>query len=107
MPKVLTGDLVAGMKLARPVINDAGLVLIGEETELTDELIQKIRHLDIGGVYVHVSSKTLPPRDKALADVESRFGRVESEPHMTVLKRAILDHLEGLYKEYGAEDSEG
>ncbi len=107
MSRVSVRDLVPGMKLARPVLNDRGLVLIGEETELSDSLIEKIRQLEVGAVYVYGSSKVLPPREEALADLERRFRKVESEPHMALLKSVISNHIKSLYEEHGSEDSEG
>jgi hypothetical protein len=52
MSKVSAKDVAPGMRLARPVINKDGLVMIGEDTELTDSLVDKIRRMDVDSIYV-------------------------------------------------------
>jgi hypothetical protein len=107
MSRVSVKDLAPGMKLARPVVNKGGLVMIGEETELTNSLIDKIQRLDVASVYVHGASKSLPPRDELMADLDRRFRRVEAEPYMALLKGTISAHIESLYEEHGPKDPEG
>jgi hypothetical protein len=52
MSKIALDKLEAGMKLAKPVENSSGMVLLGENTELTVELIDKIKDMGIDSVYV-------------------------------------------------------
>ncbi len=107
MSRVFAKDLASGMRLARPVVNDRGLVLIAEGTELTDFLIARIRQLDLGPIYIHGVSRVLPPKAEAMADLERRFRKVEAAPHMALVKNAILRHLEALYEDNGPKDSKG
>jgi hypothetical protein len=104
MSRVAAKDLVPGMKLARPVVNKNGLVLIGEETELTESLIDKIRQMDADSIYVHGTNRARPPRHEVLADLDRRFSKVEGEPFMAVIKNAISGHIESLYEEHGSKD---
>jgi hypothetical protein len=106
MSRVSVKDLTPGMKLTRPVTKN-GLVMIGEDTELTRQLIDKLQQMDLDSVYVHGASKALPPRDEVFADLDRRFRQVEAEPFMAVLKNAISEHLESLYEEHGSEDPKG
>jgi hypothetical protein len=104
MSKISAKDLAPGMRLARPVFNRDGLVMIGEDTELTDSLIDKIRRMNLDSIYVCGASRARPPRDEVLSDLDRRFKRVEAEPAMAILKSAISAHIESLYEEHGSED---
>ena len=98
MPKVPVENLEAGMKTAKPVVNASGMVLLGENTELTPELIDRIRNMAVEGVYIHGSSKPSVPLMTYLATVDNRFRLVGSEPHMDVIRAAIRKHVEALYE---------
>jgi hypothetical protein len=107
MPNISSAKLTPGMKLAEPVVNKEGLVLIGENTELTGALIEKILQMDIRAIRVHGAPKALPPKEEVLAQIERRFRSVETAEHMGVLKRLLTEHIEGLYEEHGSEDRKG
>jgi len=105
MSRVLATKLTPGMKLARPVLNESGFVMIGEDVELTDVLIAKIQGMGVDSVYVHGSSTVRAPKEEVLAGLDERFRNVEAKPHMGLLKKVISDHIEGLYEESGPSDS--
>lgn len=107
MPSISSSKLTPGMKLAEPLVNKEGLVLIGENTELTEALIEKIREMDIQAIRVQGAPKVLPPKEEVLARLERRFRNVETIAHMDVLKRLLTEHIEGLYEEHGSEDRKG
>ncbi len=94
------------MRLTRPVLNENGLVMIGENTELTESLIGKIRDMGMDTVQVDGAPRDLPPRDEVFAQLDKRFKKVETQPHMDVLKRLIAEHIEDLYREHGPEDAQ-
>jgi hypothetical protein len=98
VPTISARKLVPGMRLIRPVLNKNGLVMIGENTELTENLIRKILDMDVDMVQVDGVAKELPPKEEALALLRNRFRKVETQPYMDVLKRLITEHIEGLYK---------
>ena len=85
------------MKLAKPITNRNGLVILAEDTELTETLIDKIGNKDIGGVYVQGMTQPEVPKEEMLADLNQRFRNVENEPYMDVIKQALKEHIEGLY----------
>ena len=105
MAKIPTSKLVPGMRLARPVLNESGLAMIGENVELTEALIEKIQQMSVASVHVHGVSPLLPPKEEMLSQLQARFKNVESMPYMDTLKRLIADHIEGLYEEHGSEDA--
>lgn len=97
MSKVSIDKLEPGMKLAKPVVNGNGMVLIGENTELTDDLISRIKSMDVDGVYIHGMSKPSVPMEVMLAELDERFKIAQNEPHMDILKKIFREHIEGLY----------
>ncbi len=98
--------LTPGMRLARPVVNSNGTVILGEETELTHGLIRKIEEMHITAVSVQGPDRNLPPREQILADLDKRFRDVEAMPHMGLLKRVLADHLGALYEEHECKSPE-
>jgi hypothetical protein len=85
------------MKLAKPVTNKNGLVMLAEDTELTATLIDKISDLDIAGVYIQGMTQPDIPKEEMLSSLDQRFRNVESEPYMNLIKQALKEHMEGLY----------
>jgi len=86
------------MKLAKSVENASGMVLLGENTELTVEIINKIKDMGIDGVYVHGKSRPSLPLESMLLQLDERFSTVESEPYMDILKKVFKEHFESLYE---------
>jgi hypothetical protein len=98
MSKIALDKLESGMKLAKPIENSSGMVLLGENTELTVELIDKIKDTGIDSVYIQGMSKPSVPIEVMLSDLEGRFKAVENEPYMDVLKKVFIKHIESLYE---------
>jgi hypothetical protein len=97
MPRVALDKLQPGMKLAKPVTNKNGLVMLAEDTELTAILIEKISDLDVAGVFIQGMTQPDIPMEEMLADLDKRFQNGENEPYMDVIKQALKEHIEGLY----------
>lgn len=98
MAKIPVSALKPGMKLTKPVVNDAGMVLLGEGTELTNSLIERLQNMNIGSVYVEGTSSPEKSLDEALAELDARFKKTENEPYMGTLKRLLKEHIEELHK---------
>ncbi len=98
MPKIAPGNLEPGMKTAKPVVNTSGMVLLGENTELTAELIDRIKDMEIDGVYIQGLSKPSVPVETALSDLDRRFRLVGDRPHMDIIRKAVRKHIEALYE---------
>lgn len=96
MLRISTDKLEPGMKLARPVTRGE-MLLLGKDTELTDELINKIRGMEISSIYVCGSSQPDMPKEEALAQLDRRFKNVKNRPYMNLLKKIVKEHIEGLY----------
>lgn len=98
MPKVAIDSLEPGMRTAKPVVNNNGMVLLGENTELTAALIDRIRNMDVDGIYIHGSAKPSRSKDGFLSEIDGRFRNVVGDPRMDIIKRAIHAHIESLYE---------
>jgi tetraacyldisaccharide-1-P 4'-kinase len=95
--RVAVENIEPGMVLSRPVLNAGGMVMIGENTGLTAELIEKIRNMGVTTVSVKGLSQGSGSKEEALLRVEERFRNVGDESHMELLKTLIKEHLEKLY----------
>lgn len=98
MPKIFVSMLKPGMKLAKPVKNDSGLILLGENTELTDGLIQRLERMNIESVSIVSESKPDKSPEEMLAELETRFRKTENEPHMGMLKRTFQKHIKEMVR---------
>lgn len=98
MPKIALDKLEVGMKLAKPVENSSGIAFLVENTELTVELIDKIKGMGVDSVYIRGVSRPSVPIEVMLSELDGRFKMVESEPHMGILKKVFKEHIERLYE---------
>lgn len=85
MRRIATKDCTAGMVLAKPVYNEIGLVLIGIDVELTENMISRLLQLEVDSVYIHdprtddividdpISDKT---REIALKEIKTTFNEL-------------------------------
>ena len=54
--------------------------------------------MGIDSVYIQGMTKPSVPIEVMLSDLDGRFKRVENEPHMDVLKKVFIEHIESLYE---------
>ena len=101
MNKVLLSDVKAGMKLAKPVLSNAGVVLINEGTELSDALVARLHKLSVESVYIESKASQAIPKEERLQAIEQAFTRTRNEPYMTTIKKALDRTVETLYSEEG------
>ncbi|NPV04199.1 MAG: hypothetical protein HPY67_05640 [Syntrophaceae bacterium] len=97
MPKIPVEQLRPGMKLARPLENASGMVLMAEGTELTEARISKIENMGIDSVTIEGPSRPALPKEELLAALEERFRKVGNNPAMAVIKKAVKEHIEAMY----------
>jgi hypothetical protein len=99
MIKVTPDKLQPGMRLARPVMNKAGMALLGEGTELTETWIARIQDMELeGAIYVEGKLEMEVPIDEMLAALDSRFQSAHGNPRMEMIKRAAEKHIRKLYE---------
>ena len=97
MLKVSLEAIAPGAVLAKPIINDAGIVLIAAGVEVYEPLRRKMASMGITEVFI-VGRRT-PDVSKAefIARVNKAFVKTEEDPRMAAMKSALLAHIEELY----------
>ena len=91
--------LMPGMRLAKPIMNKGGMVLLGEGTELTETWIMRIQDMELEEqVYVEGKQEMEVPLDEMLAALETRFRTPEESHRMEIIKRAAERHIRSLYE---------
>jgi ribosomal protein S13 len=99
MIKVTPDKLQPGMRLAKPVMNRAGMALLGEGTELTETWVARIQDMELeGAIYVEGKLEMEVPMDEMVAALEKRFQSAHGNPRMEMIKRAAEKHIRTLYE---------
>jgi hypothetical protein len=98
MPRIAGDRLLPGMKLAKPIIGNNGMTLLGEGTELTERWIGNIQDMNVEWISVEGPSEQDVPLGEALALLETRFETVNDKPHMASIKNLVRRHIESLYQ---------
>lgn len=96
MKRVLIDRLKPGMKLAKPVVNDAGMILIGDGTLLSDTHINRLQNMSISSVFIEGTAGPAKTGEELLAELDARFRKTENEPYMATLKRIMKEVIEGM-----------
>lgn len=98
MQKLSINDIKPGMVLAKPVMNDKGMPLCTEGTELTDKLIDRLREMNISTLTVkgHPVDTGVPDKtvEEKIREMTARFARVEGDPLMDRIRDAIAGAIE-------------
>jgi hypothetical protein len=110
MQKVPIEVVKPGMVLAKTVTSDAGMVLCGEGTELTDSIIERLKqknvsHLTLKGHPVDLGDSK--STEQKVNELKERFSRVQSDPLMQNILEAIESSIIALDTERKDESSEG
>lgn len=97
MRKISIEKIEPGMKLAKPVMSQRGMVLLSEGTELTEKWIERLQDMDVDGIFIDAPAEQTLSKEDALAQLDSRFKLFLNEPRMANIKRIMREHIEGLY----------
>ncbi len=92
MQKIPLDKAEAGMILAKPIARENGVVLMGEGTELNEQLIERLQNLDIQKVTVKgrpLGGDDEKPVETLYAELEERFSIVSSDKLCTQIKDII------------------
>jgi translation initiation factor IF-2 len=90
----------AGMVLAKPVLRSNGLVLIGENAELTDPIIARLKQMDIDAVVVQGNPLDLEgvgsgtPYNRILERMDHLFRKYEGEQDIMLVKSRLRDYFQ-------------
>lgn len=90
MKFVKTEDLKIGMRLAKPIYNNKGVLLYDRNSKLTQQGIESVRNFKLIGIYVLEPAEPLPPQSEE--DVEFEKFQMVTVFSVEEELRAILDH---------------
>ncbi len=96
--RVPINNLKPGMRLAKPILNDSGIVLIAEGTDLTFSLIQRLMSMGLSSVVIEGKRAQTKPKEIVLKELSERFKKTEDKEYMNLLKEVMIEHIEDLYK---------
>ena len=98
MKKVSTNELQSGMKIARKVENDGGMVLLPEGIELTDAHIGRLKKWGIEEIFVEGEEEggggddvvgNLEMSDEFISVLDHKFEQVKDDPIMQGIYNAV------------------
>ena len=94
MQKVPLDKLKPGMILAKPVVNEKGMALCAEGTELSVTLIQRLARMNVSMVTLKghpvETGTSIKTRDERISELEHRFEHVVDNPLMKKIQSAII-----------------
>jgi HD-GYP domain-containing protein (c-di-GMP phosphodiesterase class II) len=107
MRRILTQNLVAGMKLAKAIYSSDGLVLLGQGIELNSHYIKRLLDLEILSVYIEddisqgiecadvINERTRVETVKSVRNIVESYGRGKSFDGRKIKKQVnrIVDEL--------------
>ncbi|MBW1739783.1 MAG: hypothetical protein JRJ42_01470 [Deltaproteobacteria bacterium] len=103
MQKIPVNLAKPGMKLAKPVANDRGIVLCGTGAELTEEMITRLSDMGVKRITVEGHPVDTGDPEKTLSqqirELDARFKKVEGDPLMGRIKDIFLERLKERAKE--------
>jgi hypothetical protein len=103
MQKIFIKRAAAGMKLAKPAVNDRGVVLFGTGAELTDDIIARLSKAGVKQVTVegHPVNTDVQEKDlgQEIAELHDRFKSVEKDPLMRKIRGFFVERLKERAKE--------
>ncbi|MCR5302050.1 MAG: HD domain-containing protein [Lachnospiraceae bacterium] len=111
MKFVKTEDLKIGMRLAKPIYNNKGVLLYDRNSKLTQQGIESVRNFKLIGIYVLEPAEPLPP----LSDEDREFEKFQMVTVFSVEEelKAILERgknnriyylAENIIRSYGRLD---
>lgn len=86
------------MTVAKPVMNDSGVVMVGAGTELTEATIEKLKRLEIASVIVKGrpvdTGSPEKPLEQLFAELDERFTLVAEDKLCRQIKEMIKNDLQ-------------
>ena len=101
MQKIPLEKAAEGMILAKPILRGNGVVLMGEGTELNEQLIERLKSLDITKITVKgqpLGGEEEKSVELLISELEERFAPVSSDKLcvqiMNIIKKDIKQRRE-------------
>ncbi|TVR01379.1 MAG: hypothetical protein EA399_02150 [Desulfovibrionales bacterium] len=99
MQKIPLKLAAPGMKLAKPILRDNGLVLVAEETELSESLLERLERMDVAmvtvqGNPVNLGGTETNPYTERAKRLEHLFRKQAEDPWMIQLRTHLHDYFQ-------------
>ncbi|WP_045221818.1 hypothetical protein [Desulfonatronum thioautotrophicum] len=99
MQKIPLKLAMPGMKLAKPILRDNGLVLVAEDTELSESLLERLERMDVATVTVQGNPVNLGgaganPYTERAKRLEYLFRKQFEDPWMNQLRTHLHDYFQ-------------
>ncbi len=92
MKTVSVKDIEAGMVLAKPVANNAGLVICQEYVELTEDHIVRFENMEIEFVTIEGHKEmSHEEKEQFLSNLDHRFRKLSDNSAMNSLKNIVKE----------------
>jgi hypothetical protein len=100
MSLVKLKDVKIGMKIAKSITNDNGIVLMNEGTTLTDKIIERLGQWGITALHVQDEEEILSPEEIDLRkkEIVDRFQDVSGDEFMVRIRDIVLKQFEEKYQ---------
>lgn len=97
MLRISVESVEPGAVLAKPIMNNAGIILIAAGVEISEPLREKL--INMGITEISIVGRKVPdiPKEEFVAKINGMFIKTEEDPRMAAMKRALLAHIEELY----------
>ncbi|PTN38705.1 hypothetical protein [Desulfonatronum sp. SC1] len=98
MQKIPLNLAKPGMKLAKPILRENGLVLVAENTELSDSLLERLERMDVTMITVQGNPVDLGeggenPYAIRVERLEHLFRKHDDDPWMVKLRIHLKDYF--------------
>lgn len=99
MKRIPVAAAEPGMALARPVLNQAGLIVLTAGTELDEDLVRRLQRMGLTAIYVEGAADagtgtSLADRE---AQLEKRFRQVAEDPVQQMIREVVRAQLRRSY----------
>lgn len=91
MKFVKADDLKIGMRLAKPIYNNKGVLLYDRNSKLTSQGIESVRNFNLIGLYVLEPAEPLPP----MSEDDIEFEKFQMVSVFTVKEELLNIHIKG------------
>lgn len=103
MPRIPLRAVKPGHRLARPITNATGVVLVQAGAELTPTLLARLESMGVDGVFVPSAdgASDRKPLEEALAEIDARFAGHDEDAWMMALREIVVAQLREKYATHG------
>jgi hypothetical protein len=98
-----------GMVLAKPILNDSGMALCAEGTELTASIIERLIKMNIFYVTLRGNPVDLgievKSKEQKIHELNARFAKIKGDPLMDRIRASIENAILSQVEEESADDT--